>query len=110
MSALKRRGSGSPEAILIGSVGLILFAFYVLRTSNYGGRCLGVRWLVPYAPLLLLFFGSWLDRRKRLSLELGVLVAILFLVSQFNALEALETPWQEGRWHQMWRGLVSSDY
>ena len=110
ISAIRGKAEGRAEALLVGAVGLVLITFYITRTSNYGGRCLGARWLVPYTPLLLVFFGVWLDRLRRYSLEIGVLLAVLFLVSQFNALEALQTPWQEGRWHEMWRNLLGSDY
>jgi hypothetical protein len=107
---MRTREEGRAEALLVGAVGVLLLAFYVFRTSNYGGRCLGARWLVPYTPLLLVFLGVWLDRLRRYSLEIGVLLVVLFLVSQFNAMEALQSPWQEGRWHEMWRRILGSEY
>jgi hypothetical protein len=107
---MRTREEGRAEALVVGAVGVLLLAFYVFRTSNYGGRCLGARWLVPYTPLLLVFLGVWLDRLRRYSLEIGVLLAVLFLVSQFNAMEALQSPWQEGRWHEMWRRILGSEY
>jgi len=110
IAVIRSKSEARAEAILVGVVGLVLMTFYVLRTTNYGGRCLGTRWLLPYTPLLLVFLGAWLDRLRRYSLEIGVLLMALFLVSQFNALEALQTPWQEGRWHEMWRSLLGSDY
>jgi hypothetical protein len=66
--------------------------------------------LIPYTPLLLLFLGPWLDRLRRYSLEVCALLLVLFLVSQFNALDALHAPWQEGHWQDLWRSILGSDY
>jgi hypothetical protein len=107
---VRNRQPGRAEALLVGIVGLVLFVFYVFRTSNYGGRCVGMRWLIPYAPLLLLFLGAWLDRLRRYSLEICTLLVVLFLVSQFNALDALHAPWQESHWHDLWRRILGADY
>lgn len=39
-------------AILAGTVAILLFVW--LRTQNYGGACVGMRWFMPFMPLLML--------------------------------------------------------
>jgi hypothetical protein len=73
-------------------------AFFILRTRNYGGWCVGMRWLVPIMPLLLLYFGLWVDR-VRLTRPLWALVLLAFSVSCFNVQDALSSPYQYSVWH-----------
>ena len=72
--------------------------FFILRTRNYGGWCVGMRWLVPIMPLLLLYFGLWVDR-VRLSRPLWAIVLVAFSVSCFNVQDALSSPYQYSVWH-----------
>jgi len=74
------------------------FGFYIFRTHNYGGWCVGMRWLVPVMPLLLLYFGIWIDRIK-LTRALWVLVLSAFLVSCYNVQDGLSSPFQFSVWH-----------
>jgi hypothetical protein len=101
---LRRRGRLWGEAVVVAASSAALLAFYILRTHNYGGLCIGVRWFVSYMPLLFLFFGIWLSRRT-LTPRLLLLAGVLFLVSQFNASDALDGPWREGQWHEWWQQI-----
>jgi hypothetical protein len=72
--------------------------FFIFRTRNYGGWCVGMRWFVPIMPLLLLYFGLWVDR-VRLSRPLWTAVLLAFGVSCFNVQDALSCPLQYSVWH-----------
>ena len=104
---LRERHKLWSEALVVLVSSVVLLAFYILRTHNYGGVCIGVRWFVSYMPLLFLFFGIWLARRSLTSRVLLV-VAVLFLVSQFNAIDALHSPWAESQWQAWWRQTFGS--
>jgi hypothetical protein len=78
-------------------------AFFILRSHNYGGWCVGMRWLVPIMPLLLLYFGLWVDR-VRITRPLWALVLLAFSVSCFNVQDALSSPYQYSVWHNWLEG------
>jgi hypothetical protein len=88
------------ESLLVALTLSVLLGFYIFRTHNYGGWAVGMRWLVPAMPLLLLYFAFWVDR---VSLSLGrwVLVLPAFLLSAFNVQDALTSPLQYSVW-QNW--------
>ena len=54
------------------------------RTRNYGGWCVGMRWLVPVMPWLVMLFGLWLERVK-LNVFKWSAVILAFAVSAFNS-------------------------
>jgi hypothetical protein len=82
---------------------LAFLCFFIWRTRNYGGWCVGMRWFVPIMPLLLLYFGVWVDRvRMTRLLWVGVLAA--FCVSCFNVQDALSSPFQYSVWHNWLEG------
>lgn len=86
------------ESLVVAGAVVAFLAFFILRTRNYGGWCVGMRWLVPIMPLLLLYFGVWIDR-VRLTRPLWVLVLLAFSVSCFNVQDALSSPFQYSVWH-----------
>jgi hypothetical protein len=57
-----------------------------------------MRWLVPVMPLLLLYFGLWIDR-IRVTRWLWVVVLSAFMVSCFNVQYGLTSPFQFSVWH-----------
>jgi hypothetical protein len=77
--------------------------FFIFRTRNYGGWCVGMRWLVPVMPLLLLYFGLWIDR-IRVTRLLWALVLSAFMVSCFNVQDGLTSPFQFSVWHNWLEG------
>lgn len=107
VSALRPGREFFHEAVVVMAASLVFLGFYVTRTHNYGGLCIGVRWFVAHMPLLFLFFGVWLQQR-RLTPRLWMLLLGLFLVSQFNAVDALDGPWREGAWHRWWRNTFQA--
>jgi hypothetical protein len=97
--ALIRRGPHVAEAIVVGGSLLVLIVFYTLTTKNYGGVCLGFRWLLPITPLVLLFVADWLAKvRTRASLWV---FASLLAISYFHAFSGLGNPWISSRW-ELW--------
>ena len=76
----------------------VVTAFYIFRTHNYGGWCVGMRWLVPVMPWLLVMFGLWLDRATIGRLKWS-LVVVAFAVSAFNVQDGLTSPFQFSVWH-----------
>ncbi len=86
------------ESMLVGITLMASLVFYVFATSNYGGMCVGLRWMIPLMPLLFLFSGDWLVwRSARLK---WVLFIGLFLIGFFNSMDALRNPYVDSRWDQ----------
>ncbi|HKO93086.1 MAG TPA: hypothetical protein VJU61_18145, partial [Polyangiaceae bacterium] len=91
------------ESLLSAVAICAFFGFYIYRTRNYGGWCVGMRWLVPVMPLLLLYFGFWLDR-VRLGRAWWALLLPAFMVSCFNVQDGLTSPFQYSVWNNWLQG------
>jgi hypothetical protein len=100
---LRRRATHLPELLVVLTMSLVITAFYIWRTRNYGGWCVGMRWYVPFMPLLLLYFGLWLDR-VNLKRTTAALVLSAFLVSAFHVQDGLSSPFQFSVWHNWLEG------
>ena len=97
LRSLRHRRLLGESLVCLVSLGVFL-AFFIVRTHNYGGWCVGMRWLVPLMPMLLLYFGLWIDR-IRVTRLLWVLVLSAFMVSCFNVQDGLTSPFQFSVWH-----------
>lgn len=86
------------ETLVVTAVLMAVFYFYIFKTRNYGGWCVGMRWLVPFMPLLLLYFGAWFDRVKLTRLSLGA-TAVAFAIGCFHVQDGLTSPFQFSVWH-----------
>src|SRR6185295_1551264 len=53
MRRLVKRDKFFAETLIFSICVTVVTAFYILRTHNYGGWCVGMRWLVPIMPWLL---------------------------------------------------------
>ena len=73
---------------------LVLTAYYVKSTNNYGGASYGFRWYIGSVPVLLLL-GIPLFDRLRSPLGWGTL-ACAGIVSGYSAWECLQAPWGAG--------------
>ncbi len=91
------------ESLVAASVFAAVFYFYIFRTRNYGGWCVGMRWLVPFMPMFLLYFGAWFDRVKLTRLTLTA-VALAFAVGCFHVQDGLTGPFQYSVWHNWLEG------
>ncbi len=102
--AVVRRTRHRDEGLVVGGALLALVVFYTLTTKNYGGKCVGFRWLIIVMPLVTLFVADFVSdlagegsglRRRLLS---GLLV-LSFVVSGYTAINALRQPWSRSDWH-----------
>ncbi|HWO10092.1 MAG TPA: hypothetical protein VNN80_11450 [Polyangiaceae bacterium] len=100
--SMKARRLLAESLVVLGSV-LAFMCFFIWRTRNYGGWCVGMRWYVPIMPFLLLYFGIWVDR-VRMSRPLWAAVLVAFGVSAFNVQDALSSPFQYSVWHNWLEG------
>lgn len=91
------------ESLVVASVFAAVFYFYIFRTRNYGGWCVGMRWLVPFMPMFILYFGAWFDRVKLTRLTLGA-VAVAFTVGCYHVQDGLTAPFQFSVWHNLLDG------
>jgi hypothetical protein len=95
--SLRHRRYFAESLVSAGAV-LAFLCFFIFRSRNYGGWCVGMRWLVPIMPILLLYFGLWLDR-VRITRPLWAVVLLAFSVSCFHVQDALTSPFQFSVWH-----------
>lgn len=100
---LRRKATYFREALVVTAIAVLWLTFYIFRSNNYGGWSVGVRWLVPLMPLLLLFFGIWVQR-ARLSAYKWALVAVFFAVGAYHTQDALSGPFQFSRWQNFIEG------
>jgi hypothetical protein len=103
---LRRARRGRPpcaESLLPCGTFLIVCTFVVFKTRNYGGWCVGMRWLIPIMPLFFLFFGIFLDTVKPGRVT-WIAILMATAVSTFNAQDALASPFQFSRWHNFIEG------
>ena len=70
LRCLSARRLLAESLVVVGAV-VAFLAFFILRTRNYGGWCVGMRWLVPIMPLLLLYFGVWIRSGAHHAVALG---------------------------------------
>jgi hypothetical protein len=87
---------------------LVVFAFYLLKSDNYGGWSNGPRWLMWLTPLWLLGMLPLLDRLA--GSRLGRFVALVLLVASILSMSyQLWNPWRHP-WIYNWmesRGWIS---
>ncbi|HPG00765.1 MAG TPA: hypothetical protein PLE77_11900 [Kiritimatiellia bacterium] len=101
---VRKRCTRLPEALLVLAPSVILVGLIAMRSRNYGGVCVGLRWMVGVMPLFFLFTAVWLDRRfSRRSVAVFVMLTLL---GSFNAWDALQDPWKHSRWEQLLRPAV----
>ena len=78
--------------ILSGTVAfLILTAYYIMKTNNYGGEAYGFRWYIGAMPVLLLMSGPLLATvRARWQ---WILITVMVGISFFSGFECAKSPW-----------------
>ncbi len=95
--SLLRRRYVAESLVALGCL-VAFLTFFIVRTRNYGGWSVGMRWLIPVMPLLLLYFGMWVDR-VQLTKRLWALVLPALLVGAFHVQDGLTSPFQFSVWH-----------
>ena len=82
--------------ILLGALGfIILTAYYVMRTNNYGGTTYGFRWYIAAMPVLLLM-GVPIYEKLRARWE-WIFVGLVFGLSFFSAWESTTADFHSGQ-------------
>ena len=99
---IRRRRAHTAEAYLAGGALVVLVGFYAATTKNYGGTCVGFRWLIVVMPVLFLFVAEWLDGARSRAARL--LFSALLVVSAVHTADALVSPWQASVWQRAWSG------
>jgi hypothetical protein len=92
-------------AVALGTAALFLFVW--LRTHNYGGDCIGMRWMIPAMPFLLWMAWPVVQDLGRSWKGRAVCIALLLLglppVSEALIHDAfIKGPWQEA-WGELFR-------
>jgi len=92
MTLLRRgRAEFRLPVILAACAFLVLTAYYVKKTNNYGGASYGFRWYIGCCPVLLLM---GLPVFSRLRSPAGwALLLLAAVVSGYSAWECLQAPW-----------------
>ena len=80
-------------AIVTVIVSAVLFAFYVWRTTNYGGGTCGPRWLMWLTPLWVLASAPSADRLGRTAGG-RVFAGLLLGISAFSVSYPASNPWR----------------
>ncbi|MCA9605682.1 MAG: hypothetical protein KC619_08815 [Myxococcales bacterium] len=105
LRAIRARADLWREA-LITLVALVLIGgAMIVRTPNYGGACVGFRWLIPVMPLVILFCVRWLERTG--SMWRGGM-AIAFFVSVTTFVNAAVHPWSHSGIHWLFHQVVDT--
>jgi hypothetical protein len=106
--AAVRGTTGIRRAMAIAACAAIAFTvgYYVVKTNNYGGRCVGMRWFMVLHPVLWfgLVFGLERHAAWRRSIPLGV-IAALVAISAVSVLHGVMHPFEEGLVHGLYRAI-----
>jgi hypothetical protein len=94
------RGARSLDAwLLIGF--LTSFLFVSLFRTNYGGICVGLRYLLIAMPIHFYYVSRWMAERDLKSKSRLVILVLLLVVSVLNAGNALAYPSQQSAWFRI---------
>jgi len=92
LNALVYRKAPFRGYILTGAAAvLILSAYYLVKTNNYGGEAYGFRWYIVAMPVLLMMGAPLIPRlRKRWH---WLFIGLMLGVSYYSAFECAKQPW-----------------
>ncbi len=94
------------EARIVAISFITMLVFYIIRTDNYGGLCVGFRWLIVIMPLFFLFFGVWVDRQLQNRLPrlwVWLVICIGIGIGQYHTWDCLENSWKHSQWESWWQ-------
>ena len=95
LHGLFRAAKKSKEATLILSVFVIQSLYYIFLTRSYGGVNVGLRWLIPILPLVLLFASTWADHSPSKS---KIILYTLTILTGFFFVFVHPTGWMYSIW------------
>ncbi len=99
---IKKRSKLLAEALVVGCSAIVLIILYTFKTSDYGGSCIGFRWLIVIMPLIIIFWGVWIEQcliNQWSKTGLYLIISIVFLIGLINIKGAFDTPWKDSLWH-----------
>jgi hypothetical protein len=99
---------GNPMAatwwtMMAGIVAVFLFVW--LRTKNYGGDCIGLRWMIVAMPFLMLMAWPVVERLGRSWLGKGVCILLLLLALPHVYEALLHDAYINGWLQELWGAL-----
>ncbi len=100
---VRARGQLWREALVVGLAFSVALLYYLFRTRNYGGVCVGFRWMLAYTPFVLLFLGGMVETLNKARFGMPAFV-LLFVIGQYHATNGLQNPWHHSVWHQLVSG------
>lgn len=86
--------------ILLSTIGMILL--FIFFTNNYGGVCVGPRWLIPTSTIIFVLLMKLIDRYKK-NLKFISLTLILGSWGLVGFWDAFTWPWKESILSQLFR-------
>ncbi|MFT4704648.1 MAG: hypothetical protein ACI81R_002355 [Bradymonadia bacterium] len=103
-SELRGKGTQRALAAVVSAAVAFIVGYYVLRTNNYGGRCVGFRWFLVLVPAFGLYALRWVDQHGGLTRRPVALFALLGW-SSLTALGGAINPWEEGVIYVLFRAV-----
>jgi hypothetical protein len=102
----RREETPAAEALRRVAIAATLFivAYYVRKTTNYGGRCVGMRWYMVLHPVLAIAAARTISRYG-MAARRPVLLGVLIALSAVSALPGAINPWEEGLVHALLRAI-----
>ena len=101
--SIRRLAVRLAEALVVAAPLIMVTAWIGIFTKNYGGVCVGLRWLLFAIPLLFVFTAVWLEEKS--SKIAACLLVALIIVGFLNLWDALNGPWSESDWHQWFKSM-----
>lgn len=87
----KKTVPGRAEILLGTGAFLVMTAYYVLKTNNYGGEAYGFRWYIAAMPVLLLM-GAPVLMTLRVRWK-WLFVSVMIGISFYSGFESARSPW-----------------
>lgn len=79
----------------------VVFTFFLIKTTNYGGECQGMRWLFWLAPLWLMIMPYIMEVPALKKPGSKAMIVVLLAVTCFSTLSAMAYPWSSSWLHRL---------
>jgi hypothetical protein len=94
---LKNRSQDFNEALVVSMSLCGMLTYYILRTHNYGGICIGARWFILIMPMLVLFALRFAEKYSKPHMRRLFWLSIA--ISVYNSVQGMKSPWQLSAWY-----------